>query len=276
MEFPYHTFDIADPAKWRYLYFLSDVHLGAGGANIQKFKEKIQEIADNDNAYWFGIGDIGDFIFYSDPRFTINSWTTLTIDDMRNVMQRHISKIVDIMEPIKHKCLGYGSGNHEEKAAKYYHTDPTIEIANRLGVNYMGYSALATIVFRTHYTTGQKGNVKTLRVYMHHGYGGGRTHGAQINKIERIMANVIADVYAMGHVHGKVASKPMVLTTSNTGKQIRRQRACIITSSYQEVWNQGSTNYAEVMGYQEAELEAPVVRFAFQGHKHELKLKVGL
>ena len=244
--------------------------MGAGGYNEQKFKERIKEIQENDRAYWFGIGDMGDFIFYSDPRFTINAWTTLTMDDMRNVMQKHISKIVDVLEPIRDKCLGYGAGNHEEKAAKYYHTDPTIEVANRLKVKYMGYSALATLIFRKPKTpNGKKDRAYTLRVYMHHGFGGGRTHGAQINKVEQMVMAYEADIYAMGHVHGKVASKTNRIHTDQTGRPVKKTKAFLVTSSYQNVAVPGATTYAERMGFRESELMAPTVKFRF-AHKRQL------
>jgi UDP-2,3-diacylglucosamine pyrophosphatase LpxH len=277
MEFPYHILQLKDPTKWTYLYFLSDVHLGAQGCNTKLFREKIREIADNDRAYWFGIGDIGDFIFYSDPRFVPQK---KDIDEkidsidvvIRNAMQVQIRKIVAELEPIKDKCLGYGSGNHEEKCVRFYHTDPTIEVANRLGIKYMGYSAMATLLLRP--ASPNRGKTESLRIYMHHGHGGGRTHGAQINKVEQFVMGNEADIYAMGHVHGKIASKTNRLYTTNTGNPYMRPKAYVVTSSYQHAATKGSTTYAERMAFRESELAAPVVKFRFKGKRHLLDIKV--
>jgi hypothetical protein len=89
MEFPTHRLPLKDPTGWNYLYFLSDVHLGAAGCNIKKFREKVQEIADNERAYWFGIGDIGDFIYYNDPRFKTSGFLVSIIDEIRKAGTRN-------------------------------------------------------------------------------------------------------------------------------------------------------------------------------------------
>jgi hypothetical protein len=177
------------------------------------------------------------------------------------------------LEPIKDKCLGYGSGNHEEKAAKYYNNHPAIEVANRLGVKYMGYSALATLIFDAR-LAGKKGKVRTLRVFIHHGFGGGRTHGAQINKVEQFVMSAEADIYAMGHVHGDVASKTDRLYTNQSGKPIMKGKAYVITSSFQEAFVEGAITYAEVMGFRQSSLASPIVKFRFAGDNNKLEMKV--
>ena len=157
------------------------------------------------------MGDYGDHIYYNDPRFSLSaSDENITIGDMRQGVMRQVRKIADLFEPIKDKCAGLLTGNHEETVAKRYHVDPTMELAYRLNIKYLMYSAITLVAIK------DGKSIYTLRVFTHHGYGGGRRHGPQINKVEDAMRIVNADVYAIGHVHGKVASQLEIAELPNT------------------------------------------------------------
>jgi hypothetical protein len=239
-----------------------------------RLDERIEEIKNNDRAYWFGIGDMGDHIYYTDPRFTILNWSALEAEDMQNALIKHIRKIADKFEPIKDKCLGYGRGNHEKTVNDKYHVDPTQEVCDRLGLKNIGYSSLATLTFRRPLKGGKRQKSYTVRIYMHHGFGGGRTHGAQINKVEGMISGYGADIYAMGHVHGKVASKPVRIETDHNGNKVRRKLACLVTSSYVNIAEEKTTGYAERLGFREADLTAPTVRFRWKGTKHDFEPEI--
>lgn len=265
MEFATHDIIVKSQKDWHTLYFISDIHEGAVGYNEGRLKETIKQIKNNPHAHWFGVGDYGDHIYYNDPRFSLNEADdALTIRDMRQGILGQIRKVTRQFESIKDKCLGLGTGNHEEKVMKKFHVDPTRELTYNLRVPYLGYSALTTLFLRDRVRNkrdNRQGVTHTLRVFQHHGYGGGRKHGAQINKVEDAMRIVDADIYAMAHVHGKAISELELVGSSATGKMITKQKIFIITSSYQSTIKDGQMTYAERNMYPQAPLGSPIVQF---------------
>src|SRR5690348_6769341 len=61
------------------LYPLGDVHLGAAACDIEDFRRTVKCIASDPNGYWVGMGDYGDLIMPSDPRwsFSGHDWKRL-------------------------------------------------------------------------------------------------------------------------------------------------------------------------------------------------------
>ena len=281
MEFVKHEIIIESKKDWYSLYFISDIHDGAGAFNPKAFNKTVDAIKENPHAYWIGMGDYGEHIYYNDPRFSLNEIDdALTIGDIRQGILGQIRKITRRIEPIKDKCLGLGTGNHEETVLKKFHVDPTRELTYSLRVPYLGYSSLLTLLLR--YEPKGSGatsrynsrHTDTLRVFQHHGYGGGRKHGAQINKVEDALRIVDADVYAMAHVHGKAVSELEVVGSSAVGKIKTRKKTFIITSSYQNVVKPGQLTFAERNMYPQATLGAPVFQFRIHNCRGTKKSKL--
>jgi hypothetical protein len=164
------------------------------------------------------------------------------------------------LKPIKDKCIGILTGNHEETILKKYHLDPAREIAYALEADYGGYCSLTKIIIGKKRRMGRASY--EINLFAHHGYGGGRKHGAQLNKIEdalRVAPN--ADIFAMGHVHGKAVSFLETIDITYNGKMLQRQKIFLITSSFVNTYKKGVLSYAEKGLYTQAGLGAPVVRF---------------
>ena len=266
MEFRRYDIKSKNRTEWFSLHFISDVHVGSSGHNERAFKERIEEIKADPLAYWMGVGDYGDHIYYNDPRFSLNDIDeTITIGDIRQGIMGQVRRIADKLGPIKDKCIGVGTGNHEETITNRYHVDPTRELAFRMDVPYLGYSALIYLAAK---------GVKGARIFTHHGYGGGRKSGAQINKVEDAMRIAVADIYAIGHVHVKANSQLEILGIRENGKPERRQKIFVVTGSYQRAANSGTTSFAEKGMYPQAPMGSPTVQFRWIGGNHDLDMRV--
>lgn len=259
---------------WHSIYFLADVHLGAAAHDAEGLKETIREIKKDPNAYWLGVGDYGDHIYYNDPRFSLNEVDDLyTVADMREGIMGQVRKLVRVLEPIGDKCIGLGTGNHEEKVLQKFNVDATREMCYALRVKYLGYSSIVTL--RPVYTdpSGNRSS-KTLQIYQHHGFGGGRRHGPQINKVEDAMRIAEADIYAMGHVHGKVASALDMRAADENGNEFLKPKVFLVTSSYQKAFKQGTLTFAEKNMYPQSALKSPVVQFKLGGEERRVMLRM--
>ncbi|GAG94150.1 unnamed protein product [marine sediment metagenome] len=58
-------------SDWVRLWFFADTHQGTVACAETHMRNTVKEIADDSNAYACHMGDIGDFINYTDPRFEI-------------------------------------------------------------------------------------------------------------------------------------------------------------------------------------------------------------
>lgn len=250
---------------------MGDWHKGSGNHNAFALKKTITTIKDDPQAYCILMGDLGDFIFWIDKRFSANSEEKVQISDLRMGAMGQVRKICDDLEPIKNKILLVHTGNHEEKIANMGICDPTREIAERLNIPYGGWSALTQIS-----VTG--GNAKSIKYsvtgFTGHGYGGGRKSGSKINKIEDAAMIANADFYAMAHVHGLVASKNLVMQLSVRGELQKRERAFMITGSYLETAKVGTLNYGEKAFYPECSNGSPCLQITGDAGRNEFPYRM--
>ena len=83
---------------------LTDIHVGANEFDEKKFAEAIKSIQEDDDARWFGNGDLLEFI---PPNYKISQrGQYLEPDDQ-------LFEFINLIEPIKDKCLFIRGGNHD-------------------------------------------------------------------------------------------------------------------------------------------------------------------
>lgn len=142
------------------LILIGDIHIGDKACteeSITKLKGYIDYIKSHANAYCFLMGDI------------INN---ATLDSKSSPFQQNmdvteqINKAVELFKPISKKILGAIGGNHENRMQRWCGYSPMISICERLGVPYMGDSAILLLRLCCH------GNKFTPRAtftgYLHH------------------------------------------------------------------------------------------------------------
>src|SRR5690348_10359788 len=90
---------------------IGDVHMGAVACDLNDFRRVVKIVADDNDMRWLGMGDMGDLIMPSDPRWdmTSNDWKRLGYSSRvstKNLAVEHVKMIRRELEPIKDKCLG--------------------------------------------------------------------------------------------------------------------------------------------------------------------------
>ncbi|HXI50418.1 MAG TPA: hypothetical protein VNH84_02910 [Candidatus Saccharimonadales bacterium] len=246
------------------LYPLGDVHLGAAACDIEDFRRTVKAIAADPNALWLGMGDYGDLIMPSDPRwsFSGHDWKRLGFANGRpsvsNLGSEHRDMIARELDPIASKCIGLLFGNHEDAFAKYYFIDVARFLADRFKVPMLGYTALVRLEIEI--GRGPKAHHETwpVTIFAEHGATGGGTDGNALNSLQKRAMEFNASVYLKGHVHRfgisqrtELAWGPKALAT--------RDRVFVLTGTYLKGYSEFETTYGERRGYPPNELGGAVV-----------------
>ena len=243
---------------------LGDFHVGTNGCDEGHIKKYVDYIRRHKNTYWWGMGDFIDGICYSDKRFDPNEapdW--MMVKDMKDLPLRQAGYFLDLVAPIANKCLFMLHGNHEETVARHYHNDIASHIALSLGVPYLGYSGFVNFFFKWKGEGYTKATSTSRKVFVHHGWGGGRKYGGKVNKVFDFLSGFEATDYFMGHVHDTLCLK-----TSRLGTRIKRGKVADynikpgmkVSWGADELWSQDhcfgltgtflkSALYAEQQGY---------------------------
>ena len=123
---------------------------------------------------------------------------------LSNMVDQEINHAVKIFEPVKHLCLGAITGNHESMMRRRQNLNIHSAFCNRMEIQDLTDEALIRIQMRR-----SGGPVATIILYIRHGYGGGRSAGAEPNKLDRMIAEwEVADVSLTGHSHTFCISPP--------------------------------------------------------------------
>ena len=271
---------------WR-LYPLGDLHVGAAAFDKEAFEAKVAEIAEDPHGYWLGMGDYADFIGFRDPRFDPKTIAPdIKANDLTDIWSWQAHAFLKMVEPIKGKCLGMLCGNHEESVRLHNHFDPGLSMAAHLGVPDLRYAAAITIkVYEgdgigKKYKTDNKTYLRsryTVRVYGHHGWGGGRTESGKVMKVTRDMLDIApidTQIFMMGHVHLETAIPKgrMRFSGRNFAKPSVYGTLHVITGTYLRNWISGGTTYSEKMGMGMVHIGSPTVEIKLTTKRPDRKI----
>ena len=190
-------------------YPLGDTHIGCRDCAEKLLIKHVENIAANPNAYALGGGDLSNLILPNDTkRFDFNvlpDWMfegdAKTIKErLTDILKQQLDRTGMILGKIPpEQWLGAISGNHEQSILKYANTDIHKAICNRLGTQDLSDEAIIRLRFVR--GDGFKSS-SVIIIYIRHGYGGGRTRGAEANKIGAMIDEwEIADICFTGHTH---------------------------------------------------------------------------
>tara|TARA_R110000744_G_scaffold8350_2_gene27836 strand:+ start:608 stop:1495 length:888 start_codon:yes stop_codon:yes gene_type:complete len=186
------------------IHGLTDVHVGAVEHDFKKLDEAIKMIAQDDDARWFGNGDLLELI---PPHYKISQrGQDIPPDDQYLEFARRV-------EPIKDKCLFIRGGNHDYlRSFNILDFDVCKVLANELGVPY----------YRMPGYTRVKAGGKEYNLVSGHGKGGGKNGDTELNSMAAIYSE--GDVFFLGHNH-QLYVKPMdslIIGDDNTEEMKRR------------------------------------------------------
>jgi len=236
-----------------YIYPIGDIHAGSVNCDEDKFQSEIQKISKIPNAYIVGMGDYCDAILKDDKRFDIGGLAGWLKQD--NILESQRNFIVDNLKPVKDKILCMLTGNHEETVHALYQTDQTGNICKDLGVPYAGYSCFLNLHFERDNTNSRR----MIQIHAWHGAGAAQTEGARIMRLMRLVNDVQADIYLMGHLHAVTSHSPERLTCSNGSIKSKRLIATLTGSWLKAYMQKSSPSYSEKAGYKPSYIGCPVI-----------------
>ena len=176
------------------LYIFGDEHIGDSNCDIKYIKERIATVENDPNGIWIAIGDI------------LNNATLQSVSDTyaeTMTPMQELELAVSLFEPIKDKCIGFSSGNHEDRTYKTDGIDLCEIVARELNLPYFNASA---IIFLRFGCTNRNRPI-CYSIFARHGSGGGSAMGGKANKLKKNSEIVDADIYIQGHTHSPITYK---------------------------------------------------------------------
>jgi len=248
--------------SWK-LYGLGDIHIGALNCAEKEFRRVVKKIQNDPRAIWVGGGDYCDAVILSDAkRFDVNTLPNWMLTGGANKVRRNIGDMVKaqqdrflkIVDPIKDKCMGLIEGNHEYTVFKYHNRGHLTRMCDELGVPNLSDCAFMRLNFLRKTNGPGKDSTVTLVAFVCHGHGGGRTSGAEPNKLFRLAADKDADVVLTGHSHTFCILPPVtVLGIPRKGKlvedAIATHKHAANWGSYVFTYQAGPSTYASRANY---------------------------
>ena len=207
-----------------------------------------------------GIGDYADCILKNDPRCNIDGFPDWVRKS--NIVESQRKRVVELFKPLadEGKLLELGTGNHEEEIHMRHDNDIVRNICSDLKVPYGGYSCFLVLTFRRR----KSGESHQYIWHSWHGSGAAQSEGAQVMRLMRLVNDIQAHIYTMGHLHTITTYMPTRLTYSN-GRVKSTQLLAAITGSWLKAYKQPrngqqlNPGYAEKKGYNPSRIGCPVI-----------------
>ena len=255
-----------------YLYPFFDSHLGAIESAEKQLIHKVQECA---NRGRFGLalggGDWMDCITSKDKRWNGNGLAVWV--KKSNIVKSQMDKCQEIFNPLKEQgqLIAIGTGNHEEEIHRRHDDDIIRNVCRDLEVPYAGYVCFIVLKFI------RSGKVThSLTIHSWHGAGSAQTEGARLMRLVRLVNDVEADIYLMGHLHAMTSHTPDRLIQRN-GRVKSIKLAATICGSWLRTYAQpheGETfdpSYGEEKGYKPARIGCPIIRITPDNYNDPLE-----
>jgi hypothetical protein len=252
-----HVFECKSRSERIEIFPFYDCHIGKRNCAEDEIRKQVREILKREKemhrqvAVLFG-GDIIDVIKPQDIRFDFNEiadWLfegdALDIKEKLNdIAKAQVIRAAQIFHPIKHLILGGIEANHDKVVRKRYNCDTHRDLCKALGIEDCTDEAIFRLRFKR--SRGQGGRPH-VNVYMRHGYGGGRTPGAEPNKIARMMQDGITndcDVCLTGHTHTYCEGEPIPVAYIPSAGKIPSK----LVQKHRYGLNPGSWLYSHMIG----------------------------
>ena len=247
---------------------LADIHYGNPLFSERHLDRTIKYILDTPNCKTFLGGDLFDCVLKS------------SVGDIYHQIgspQEQRDWLLEKLYPIKDRILGAVSGNHDRRLTREVGVDFISDIAKEFHIPYRDEGLKIRVTFGRG-ANGDSHSSYTYSIYYTHGYGGARTDGARIAKIQRTSTFVNADLYCMSHDH-QVQVQPSIYleddprshidkdTGFRMGKVVVKPKMLVKTNAYIK-WG----GHGEINGFAPVSLIAPKVRF--MGDKREKEIIV--
>lgn len=241
-----------------HIYPIGDIHAASIHCAEEAIKAEVTKAANQKHAIVIGMGDYCDSILKNDPRFDIEALAPWL--EKGNIIESQRRWVRNLLEPIKDKIAVLLTGNHEEEEHLRFQNDITRNLCSDLNVPYGGYSCFLVLTFK------RNGSNESHQYVVHvwHGAGSAQTEGARLMRLMRLVNEIQAHIYLMGHLHAMTQHTPDRLIY-NRGRVKSMKLAATITGSWLKAYTQPKGNqklppsYAEKKGYKPSRIGCPVI-----------------
>lgn len=243
----YQKIEYQSRGEWFTIIPLGCIHLGNYLSDEALLASVVQEIADDPNCYWGGMGDMFEAITRHDPRFRSQHMAKWLVGKP-DLIDAAMVRLQGYFDPIKDKCLWYAKGNHERTLLIHDERDVYGPMCRFISPDDKGKGiALGLSGFIPVRFDRQGGGGRTITIYAHHGYGGGSTVGGRAGKLEKLPATFEADIYLMAHAHLKLQFQSMRYRVSRGNVREIDTRLAYTGGFLKSLGERGS--YVEDAGY---------------------------
>ncbi len=240
---------VHDLSKFSIVYVipLADLHEGARDADHTVSDGYIRWIAEHENAFAILNGDLLNCAW---KESTPELFEDLITPD--EAYQRLLKRLL----PIKDRVLMLTTGGHESAIFRKVGIDLSARLAHDLGdVPYTPECGMVGLILS------KNNNRLIFYGYATHGWGGARTIGAKVKKVEELAWAVDADFYVLSHDHTQNIHRFQVLSPpgrifKNKPLHMRLTRKILVnTGGFIEY-----SGYARRKGYVPSDLGTPRIR----------------
>lgn len=204
------------------IYPISDVHYGALEHLNKEWQDFCKMINQTPNAYVILGGDL--------INNSVRSCSFVNPFDEVVRPREQKRKMVEFLEPIKHKILCAVSGNHEARSAKDDDIDITYDIMAKLDIEDLYRPNMCFMKISLGERKYDKSPIVSYTFAVTHGAGGGIYTGATVNRNERF-GNVIdgLDCLIVGHTHKGTVSKPSKIIIDRKNDKVAMSHYVVIS-----------------------------------------------
>lgn len=206
-----------------------DLHFGSPEFSRSHFEKNMHWALERD-AFFIGMGDMSELLAESQRRIfnTMREGTQSVLDSM--YMERVVYPLEQMLAPTRGRWLGMIRGNHTWKFADG--TNVEQHLCAAMGCDYFG-----TMGFIRLMPAGVHAPGAYADILVHHGLGAPRSSGGGLHVLDQLVRGMDADLYLMGHSHGKVSSAFDRLYVSDFGTLYHRTKILARTGSWFKTYN---------------------------------------
>lgn len=187
----------------------TDDHVGANEHDRAMFASKIERVKNTPNAYWFGNGDLLEFI----PP----AYKGMSQKEQYSYPDDQFMEAAELLLPIANKCLFMRGGNHDsDRSSRLCDFDVIKILARTLDVPFVEGPCYANLV-----ASKNKHKRNNILLASGHGVSTAKNGDLELYKLKEVYSQ--ADVFFLGHNHQLYAKPVDSLSFDGNGEHLRIQ-----------------------------------------------------